>query len=77
MVLIFWYDNLTGSSATSESMFKKLKSIVFKHKLLPIPLDEIFVTHVKSIIGLINWINTSDQSKEDISGFQYGTRRLI
>lgn len=36
MVPIFGYGNITESSATSESLFKDLKSIVFKHKSLPL-----------------------------------------
>jgi len=73
----FWYGYLTESSVTSESIFKDFVSIIFKHKTLPIRLHEFFVTHVESIIGSINWINTSAQSKEDISGFQREIKRLI
>lgn len=72
MVSIFGYGNLTESSATSESMFKDLKSIVFKHKTLPVRLDEFFKTHVESIIGSIHLIKTSaDQSKDEKSNFQH------
>lgn len=64
MVPIFGYGGLTETSASSESMFKDLKSIVFKHKTLPLRLDDFFVTHVESIIGMMNLMNTA-QSKED------------
>lgn len=64
MVPIFGYGGLTETSASSESMFKDLKSIVFKHKTLPLRLDDFFVTHVESIIGIMNLMNTV-QSKED------------
>jgi len=56
MVPIFGYGNLTESSATSESLFKDLKSVIFKHKTLPLRLDDFFMTHVNSIIGLMNLI---------------------
>jgi hypothetical protein len=77
MVPIFGYSNLTESSATTESMFKDLKSIVFKHKTLPLRLDEFFLIHVESIIGSMNLINTSAQSKEDILDFHRETKRSI
>jgi len=80
MVSTFGYGNhwiITESSATSESMFKDLKSIVFKHKTLPIRLNEFFIMHVESNIGSMSLTNTSVQSKVDTSGFQRETKRSI
>lgn len=70
MVPIFGYGNLTETSAISESLFKDLKSIIFKHKTLPLRLDDFFLTHVNSILGhmyLIAPINLkrSSQKTED------------
>jgi len=56
MVPIFGYGNITETSATSESLFKDLKSVIFKHKTLPLRLDDFFITHVNSIIGPLNLI---------------------
>lgn len=42
---------MTETSATSESLFTDLKSIVLKHKTLPLRVDEFFKTHTTSIIG--------------------------
>jgi len=58
-------------------MFKDLKSIVFKHKPIPIKLNEFVIAHVESIIGAMNLVNTSTQLKVDISGFQLEIKRLI
>lgn len=51
MVPIFGYGNITENSATSESLFKDLKRVVFKHKSLPIRIDDFVSTHITSIIG--------------------------
>lgn len=51
MTPYFKYGKVTESSATSESLFKDLKSVVFKHKTLPIRIDEFLNIHVTSIIG--------------------------
>jgi hypothetical protein len=54
MIPIFQYGNKTESSSVSESLFKDLKSVVFKHKSLPIRLDEFLKIHINSIIGSTN-----------------------
>jgi len=81
MVPIFQYGSLTETSASSESMFKDLKSIVFKHKTLPLRLDDFFVIHVESIIGMLNLMNTSvateAQLKEDILDTEHETKQPI
>jgi len=78
MVPIFGYGSITETSASSESMFKDLKSIVFKHKMLPLRLDDFFVTHVESIIGLMNLMNIPvAQSKEDISDIENEKKQPI
>lgn len=51
MTPIFGYGSLTESSASSESLFKDLKRVVFKHKTLPIRIDSFVNTHITSIIG--------------------------
>lgn len=51
MTQYFKYGKVTESSATSESLFIDLKSVVFKHKTLPIRIDDFLNTHVTSIIG--------------------------
>ncbi|CAI6359527.1 unnamed protein product [Macrosiphum euphorbiae] len=61
-------------------MFKDLKSIVFKHKTLPLRLDNFFVTYVESIIGMMNLMNTSvsvAQSKEDLLDIEHETQQPI
>lgn len=40
MVPIFKYGNITETSSTSESLFNDLKTNVFKHKSLPLPIDQ-------------------------------------
>jgi len=78
MVPIFEYGFLTETIVSSESMFKDLKSIVFKHKTLPLRLDDFFITHVDSIIGMMNLMNTSvAQSKEDILDTENETKQSI
>lgn len=54
MVPIFKYGNLTETSCTSESLFKDLKTIVFKHKPLPLRLDDFLKIHINSILGSMN-----------------------
>jgi len=51
MTPIFGYGSLTESSASSESLFKDLKRVIFKHKTLPIRIDSFVNTHITSIIG--------------------------
>lgn len=77
MVPIFGYGNLTESGATSESLLKDLKSIVFKHKTLPLRIDKFFIIHVESIIGSMNLLSTSAQSKVDLSDFERETKGSI
>lgn len=66
MVPFFKYGNKTESSSTSESLFKVLKSIVFKHKSLPLRLNEFLEIHINSIIGSTNLIRgkIKDENKE-------------
>lgn len=45
LVPIFKYGNTTENSSTSESLFKDLKSIIFKHKSLPLRLDDFIKIH--------------------------------
>jgi len=54
MVPIFKYGGTTESSSTSESLFKDLKTVVFKHKTLPLRLDDFLKIHINSIIGSTN-----------------------
>lgn len=54
MVPTFKYGNLTETSCSSESLFKDFKSIVFKHKALPLRLDEFLKIHINSILGSMN-----------------------
>jgi hypothetical protein len=56
MVPIFKYGNLTVTNCASESLFKDLKTIVLKHKTLPIRLDEFLQIHINSILGSMNII---------------------
>lgn len=86
MVPIFEYGSLTETSASSESMFKDLKSIVFKHKTLPLRLDDFLVIHVESIIGMMNLMDTSitqlkedteHETKQPISEIQVELKRLV
>lgn len=54
MVPIFKFENLTETSCTTESVFKDLKTVVFKHKTLPLKLEEFLKIHINSILGLMN-----------------------
>jgi len=51
MTPIFGYGSLTESSVSSESLFKDLICVIFKHKTLPIRIDGFVNTHITSIIG--------------------------
>jgi len=51
MTPIFGYGSITESSTTSESLFKDLKRVVFKHKTFPIRIDDFINTHITSIMG--------------------------
>jgi len=67
MVLIFKYGNITETSSTSGSLFNDLKINVFKHKTLPLPIDQFLKIHVNSIIGSMNMIgNTLGATKSEI-----------
>jgi len=64
MVPIFKYGNLTESSCTSESLFKDLKTVVFKHKQLPLRLDEFLKIHINCTLGSMNILaDTTIQKK--------------
>jgi len=52
MVPIFKYGN------TTESLFKDLKTVVFKHKSLPLRIDDFLKIHINSIIGSTNILTT-------------------
>jgi len=54
MIPIFPYGKLTRTSCSFESLFKDLKTIVFKHKTLPLKLDEFLKIHINSILGSMN-----------------------
>lgn len=56
MIPIFKYGNTTQSSSTSESLFKDLKSVVLRHKSLPLRQDAVFKIHVNSMLGSSNII---------------------
>lgn len=56
MVPIFKYGGTTESSSTSESLFKDLKTVVFKHKTLPLRLDDFLKININSIIGSTNML---------------------
>lgn len=66
MVPIFNFGKLTETSATSESLFNDLKTNVFKHKTLPLRIDEFIGIHINSIVGAINLIGATitDSLKE-------------
>lgn len=59
MLPIFKYGNITKTSSTSESLFQNLKSIVFKHKQLPVRIDEFLEIHATSILGSNNIIKSN------------------
>jgi hypothetical protein len=54
MIPIFKYGNLIETSRTSQSLFKDLKTIMFKRKLLPLRLDEFLKVHINSMLGSLN-----------------------
>jgi len=54
MVPIFKYGKTTEGSSTSEGLFKDLKTVVYKHKSLPLRLDDFLKIHINSIIGSTN-----------------------
>jgi len=56
MVPIFKYGNITETSTTSESLFNDLKTNIFKHKTLPLRIEQFLKIHINSIIGLMNII---------------------
>lgn len=51
MVPFFGYSELTSSSASVESSFKKLKNVTFKHTSLPVDIEEFLETHIMSLQG--------------------------
>ncbi|CAI6371006.1 unnamed protein product [Macrosiphum euphorbiae] len=64
MVPIFKYGNLTESSCTSESLFKDLKTVVFKHKQLPLRLDEFLKIHINCTLGSMNILADTNIQKK-------------
>ncbi|KAL5237442.1 hypothetical protein ACI65C_004852 [Semiaphis heraclei] len=48
MVPFFGFDNITQTSASSESQFNDLKNRVFKHTTLPLRIDRFLTTHINS-----------------------------
>jgi len=76
MVPIFKYGNITETSSTSESLFNDLKTNVFKHKSLPLTIDQFLKMHVNSIIGSMNIIgNTLGATKSKIEYDSYLTNK--
>lgn len=65
MVPIFNYGNITETSATSESLFNDLKSNVFKHKTLPLRIDQFIKIHTNSISGSMNIVGSKLGISED------------
>lgn len=63
MVPIFKYGSQTQSSASSESLFNDLKNRVFKHKTLPLRIDEFIKIHIKTIDGTMVLSSTSISDK--------------
>jgi hypothetical protein len=65
---IFNYGNITETSATSESLFNDLKSNVFKHKTLPLRIDQFIKIHINSITGSMNLVGSKlDDSEDEIN----------
>lgn len=78
MVPIFKYGNLTESSCTSESLFKDLKIVVFKHKQLPLRLDEFLKIHINCTLGSMNILaDTTIQKKASNDEETNSTKRAI
>jgi len=63
MVPIFKYGHFTESSCTSESLFKDLKTVIFKHKALPLRLDKFLKIHINCTLGSMNML--ADTTKYD------------
>lgn len=51
MVSIFKYGEITETSASSESLFNDLKNRTFKHKTLPLRVDDFIQIHIDDILG--------------------------
>lgn len=51
MVSIFKYGEITETSAYSESLFNDLKNRIFKHKTLPLRVDDFIQIHIDDILG--------------------------
>jgi len=72
MVPIFKYGDITETSSTSESLFNDLNTNVFKHKSIPLRIDQCFKIHVNLIIGSMNIIgSTLGASKPEIQYDNY------
>lgn len=65
MVPIFKYGEITETSASSESLFNELKNHTFKHKTLPISIDEFVQEHIDNISGSMK--NLGSKQKIDSS----------
>lgn len=61
MIPIFKYGNLTSSSASVESSFKKLKIITFKDIHLPTNIDTFLERHITSLRGSSLFHSASQQ----------------
>jgi len=64
------------TSSISESLFNDLKTNIFKHKTLPLPIEQFSKIHVNSIIGSINMIGiTLGATKSEIEYDNYLTNK--
>lgn len=67
IVPFFGYGETTTSSASVELSFKKLKNITFKHKTLPVDIEEFLKHHISSLQGasLFRWTSYDSQSRAE------------
>lgn len=65
MVPFFGFDNITQTSASSESQFNDLKNRVFKHTTLPLRIDRFLTTHINSFTGTMNLVASDINNREN------------
>ncbi|KAF0684254.1 Uncharacterized protein FWK35_00038407, partial [Aphis craccivora] len=69
MVSIFKYGGITETSASSESLFNDLKNRTFKHKTLPLRVDDFIQIHI-DILGSMKIVgakqNTDTENRNNI-----------
>lgn len=61
MTTSFNFGNITETSASSGSPFNEIKNRIFKHRTLPLRLDDFLKVHTESTIGAMNLLGSKQK----------------